>query len=284
LNNDKKQKLIDLGAERLAQALLEIAVLNDAADDLVEHLIATPKENVQRFKKKLAGLKRSKRFIDWQGASWFARDITMLLQDLKSGVSDQFTGVEMVAAFYETDENIFERCDDSGGDVGDVFRHDSKEVFVEDALRCANKPKVADIILNLNRKNDYFEKTRIASWGKLSTAAFIDIARVYLESGDVKTAHLWLNKIPEDETFQAYERDQLLLDIFRQQGDSEKLTDLLHRKFRSHRSMDTLQALLDVIGQAKQDSEKFDAEAVNWELMKYLRWSRDRYKTWEGTE
>ena len=34
-----------------------------------------------------------------------------------------------------------------------------------------------------------FEKTRIASWGKLSTAALIDIARVYLESGDVETAH-----------------------------------------------------------------------------------------------
>jgi len=311
LNNDKKQKLIDLGAERLAHALLEIAALNDAADDLVERLIATPKENIQRFKKKLAGLKRSKRFIDWRGASGFARDLTMLLQDLKSGVSDPLTGVEMVAAFYETDEDIFERCDDSGGAVGYVFRHDAKEVFGAYALRCADKPKVADIILNLNRKNGYgvrdalidcagdclpepvirtmiarlqgladkdndeygrrrhlmlieslarqikdaklFEKTRIASWGKLSTTAIIDIARVYLEGGDVEAAHLWLNKIPEDETFQAYERDQLLLDIFRQQGDSEKLTDLLHRKFRSHRSMDTLQALLDVIGQEKQD-------------------------------
>jgi pRiA4b ORF-3-like protein len=28
------------------------------------------------------------------------------------------------------------------------------------------------------------------------------------------------------------------------------------------------------------DSEKFDVDAVNWELMKYLRWSRDRYQTW----
>lgn len=28
------------------------------------------------------------------------------------------------------------------------------------------------------------------------------------------------------------------------------------------------------------DSEEFDADMVNWELMKYLRWSRDRYKDW----
>ena len=32
------------------------------------------------------------------------------------------------------------------------------------------------------------------------------------------------------------------------------------------------------------DSEEFDANAVNWELMKYLRWSRDRYQGWGGIE
>jgi len=30
------------------------------------------------------------------------------------------------------------------------------------------------------------------------------------------------------------------------------------------------------------DSESFDAEAVNWELMKYLRWSRGRAQNWRG--
>ncbi len=32
------------------------------------------------------------------------------------------------------------------------------------------------------------------------------------------------------------------------------------------------------------DSERFDTESVNWELMKYLRWSRDRYQNWGGVE
>jgi hypothetical protein len=98
-----------------------------------------------------------------------------------------------------------------------------------------------------------FEKTRIASWGKLSTAALIDIARVYLESGEVETAHSWLKKIPEGETFQAYDRDKLLEEIYQKQGDSEKLTELLYQKFRSYPSTDTLQALLDVIGHDKRD-------------------------------
>jgi hypothetical protein len=29
------------------------------------------------------------------------------------------------------------------------------------------------------------------------------------------------------------------------------------------------------------DSEKFDTGEVNLELMKYLRWSRERFRTWQ---
>ena len=311
LGSYRKQKLIDLGPDALADALLNLAVHSDEVDDLIEQLIATPKENVQRFKKKLSGLKRSRRFIDWREAAGFARELEMLLQDLKSGVDDPITGVELVVAFYEADNTIFEMCDDSSGNIGDVFRNDAKELFVDYVKRCEEKQKIADIILKVNQKDNYgirdtlidcageclpedvirtmiatfqkwadkekdeygkrhhlmlieslarqikdaklFEKTRIASWGKLSTAALIDIARVYLESGDVATAHSWLKKIPEGETFQAYERDKLLEEIYQKQGDSEKLTELLFQKFRSYRSVDTLQALLDVIGHDKRD-------------------------------
>jgi len=319
-DNDRKQKLIDLGPDALANALLNLSVHSDEADDLIEQLIATPKENVQRFKKKLTGLKRRKRFIDWRKTAGFSRELSMLLQDLKSGVDDPITGVELVAAFYEADNTIFEMCDDSSGNIGDVFRYDAKELFVDYAKRCEDKQKIADIIIKVNQKDNYgirdtlidcageclpedvvrtmiatlqkwadkekneygkrhhlrsieslarqikdatlFEKTRIASWGKLSTAALIDIARVYLESGDVETAHSWLNKIPEGETYQAYEQDKLLEEIYHKQGDSEKLTELLFQKFRSYHSTDTLQAILDVIGNDKRDEVVADEVKV----------------------
>lgn len=309
--NDHKQKLITLGAEALADALLNLAVHSDEADDLIEQLIATPKENVQRFKQKLSGLKRRKRFISWRESGSFARELEMLLQDLKAGVDDPLTGIELVAAFYEADNTIFEMCDDSNGNIGDVFRYDAKKLFVDYASHCDNKEKIADIILKVNQKDNYgirdtlmdcageclpeetvrtmittlqewadkekdeygkrhhlrsieslaqqikdaklFEKTRIASWGKLNSAALIDIAKVYLESGDIATAYSWLKKIPEGETYQAYERDKLLEEIYQKQGDSEKLTELLFHKFRSYRSTDTLQALLNLIGHDKRN-------------------------------
>lgn len=61
MDQDRKKSLIELGPEALADALLESAVQFDAVDDLIEHLIATPMENMKRSKSKLAGLKRRRR-------------------------------------------------------------------------------------------------------------------------------------------------------------------------------------------------------------------------------
>ena len=155
MTEDRKQKLIDLSNEILADALLELAVHSKVADDLIERLIVTPKENTKRFEKKLSSLKHSRQFIDWRSVSGFAIELEMLLQDLKSGVSDPLTGVEQVAAFYEADNTIFKMSDDSSGNIGDVFRYDAKELFVGYASRCAEKEKIADIILKVNQNDNY---------------------------------------------------------------------------------------------------------------------------------
>lgn len=328
MRNNRKQKLIDLGADVIADALMDLAAHSEEADDLIERLIATPKESVQRFKKKLSSLKQSRRFIDWQGVAGFGRELEMLLQDVKAGVDDPLTGVKLVAAFFEADSTIFEMCDDSSGDIGDVFHFDAKELFVQYASRCTEKENVADIILKVNQKDNYgirdtlidcageclpeevirtmittlqkwadkekdeydkrhhlllieslarqikdaklFEKTRIASRGELSTTSLIDIAQVYLESGDIETSHSWLKKIPEGETYQEYERDKLLLEIYRKQGDSEKLTELLYQKFRFYHSVDTLQALLDVMGHDRR------YDVINDEVVQILKTDRLR--------
>jgi len=151
----RKQKLIERGAEALADALLDLAVQSDEVDDLIERLIATPEENVQRFRQKLSSLKYARRFIDWRGAAGFARELEMLLQNVKAGVDEPLKGAELVAAFYESDHTIFDMCDDSSGDIGNVFRYDAKEMFVEYASRCADKEKIADIILKLNQVDSY---------------------------------------------------------------------------------------------------------------------------------
>ena len=57
-------------------------------------------------------------------------------------VDDPLTGIELVAAFYEADSTVFEMCDDSNGNIGDVFRYDAKELFVDYAIRCNDEKKL----------------------------------------------------------------------------------------------------------------------------------------------
>jgi hypothetical protein len=209
-------------------------------------------------------------------------------------------------------------CDDSSGNIGDVFRYDAKELFVDYASRCREKEKkdnygIRDTLIDcageclpepvirtmigtlqkwIDKEKDaygkrhhlmmieslarqikdaeLFEKTCIASWRKLSSAALIDIARVYLESGDVETAYSRLKKIPEGETYQAYQRDNLLEEIYKKQENTEHLSELLHQKFRTYHSTDTMQALLDEIGHDKGE------EVVADEVAQILKTDRFR--------
>jgi len=306
MDRNRKNKLIKLGADPLADALIELAVRVEAADDLIERLIATPKENIKRYKSKLADIKCRQQFISWKESASFAHELEMLLADLESGVADPQTGAELVASFYQADGDVFDQCDDSGGDVGNVFRFDAKQLFVSYAVQCQDKKWLSELVFELNREDDYgirdilidcaveflpesmirylidrfqiaasketdeykkrhwllrveslarqikdaplFEKARIAAWGTLSTAACVDIARVYLESGDAKTALSWMDRVSPEETFQTNERDQLLHEIYGVIGDQDQQVEVAWRIFRRYRSADALTDLLAVIG------------------------------------
>jgi len=274
-------------------------------------MVATPQENIKRFKAKMSALKRRRRFIGWGESAGFARELGTLLEDLRAGVTDPRTGAELVAAFYECDTGVLGSCDDSNGNVGNVFRYDARELFVSYASRCADKEWLGDLVLRVIQSDDYgvrdvlidcakdyltepvmrsmvarlqersgresdqyrkrhwlhnveslarqlrdaplFEYTRLATWEKLSTAACVDIARVYLECCNELTALAWLEKIPEGDTFMLAERDSLLLDIHGRTGDTAKQAEAAWRIFRRSRSAVSLLLLLDVIGNEKRD-------------------------------
>jgi Family of unknown function (DUF6880) len=312
MNLDRKQRLVELGADRLAATLLELASRDDAVDDLVERLIATPEGNIKRFKARLSGIKRTRRFIRWGESAAFARELLAVLVDLQAGVTDPRTGAELVAAFYECDKGTLGNCDDSSGHVGDVFRQDARELFVGYALRCDEKEWLGELVFKVNRSDDYgvrdrlidcaadylpepvlrtlvarfqkqadkesdeyakrhwlmlvesiarqlkdaplFERTRLASWGSLSTAACVDISRVYLESGDGHTALTWLENVPETESFMAAERDELLFEVFERLNDRGGQSDTGWRMFRRSRSLPSLERLLEILGFDQKDT------------------------------
>ncbi len=308
----KREKLLALDPEQLADALLELAGFHDEADQLVEKLTATPKEKVKLFKAKLTGLKRARRFVDWREIGDFARKLEGMLAGLEESVPDGKTGVELVARFFECDQVVFERCDDSSGLVGDIFRHDATELFARFAADCQDKNWLGELIIDLFGGNDYgvrdnllksaagflpegdmrrladrfwllakdekdeyprnrwyrgveeladqlgdgplFAKTRLAAWGEPGTAACLDIASVYLKSGEPQTALAWVMRDKNPGTFQEDKRNYLLQTIYQELDEPEKVIDIAWKRFRKCRSVNSLEELLTVIGQEQKES------------------------------
>ncbi len=54
MRDPRKEKLIDLGAEVLADALLELAGHSDEANAMIERLLAAAKEEVQQFRRRFS--------------------------------------------------------------------------------------------------------------------------------------------------------------------------------------------------------------------------------------
>ncbi len=308
----KRDKFVALGPELLADVLIELTGLYDEADQLVEKLTATPKEKVKRFKTKLTGLKRARRFVDWREIGGFAWKLQGMLADLEESVPDGTTGVGLVARFFECDQAVFERCDDSSGLVGDIFRYEATELFARFAADCPDKDWLMELIIDLFGGNDYgvrdnllksaarflpdddmreladrfrvlaeddkegyprnqwytgveklarhlgdgplFEKARLAAWGEPGTAACLDIASVYLKSGEPQTALAWVMRDKKPGTFQEDKRDYLLQTIYQELDEPEKVTDIVWKRFRKCRSVNSLEELLAVIGQESRES------------------------------
>lgn len=200
MNSERRQKLIDLGAEFLADALLELAVNSDAAAELIKMVTSSPEENVQRMRNKLSELKYAHEYFDWEVAEELLYELETLLENIRSEVKDPLIGVELVAAFFEADDGILGCCDDSYGEFSDLFRTDAKALFVHYASGCTDKEKISDIILNLNIKDGY---------GVRST--LIECAGEFLPEKILRSMVTRIQKRADEEKEEYEKRHQLML-------------------------------------------------------------------------
>lgn len=310
MDEKTRKKLIERGAGALADALIDLAQWDDRAADVVDRLSSDPQEIITKVKKKIAGLKRRKTFIHWRESASFAKKIEAILTDIEAADPYPETGLKLMTAFYETDNAVFNSCDDSSGHIGDEYRLNARVSFVKYASACSNKKAVLDQLIKLYKEDDFsvrerlidhtvemagldealnaiqifemleeqeteeyqkfhyhlailslarqthnpqlFEKTMLKQHPDPNDNAFLDIAEVYLASGETGIALKWLEKIPEVDFFLASRREDLLLQIYKAQGNQGMLKQTAWKKFRASRSLDTLNLLLEVIGEDKR--------------------------------
>lgn len=155
MSDDRKERLMALGEEVLAEALLDQAEKHTAAFYVVERMLSTPEENVARFREKVVHLTETDQVYEWHEASAFAAQLAGLLDDICAGVEDPCMGAELVFDFYSTDGAVFERCDDSHGDVGDVYCLGARDLFLSYAALCNDKDQLATRLFELNRNDTY---------------------------------------------------------------------------------------------------------------------------------
>lgn len=151
----RKQLLMDLGLETLADTLLELAGHNEQVNDKITSLTSAEKVNIKRYRQKLAGLRNTSRYISLEMSFYFADQLKRMLTDMETWVTDPCTGLDLVAEFIETDNVVFEMCDDSDGTVGQVYLSTARNLFFHYVSLCQDKEKVATLFIRLATKDDY---------------------------------------------------------------------------------------------------------------------------------
>jgi hypothetical protein len=113
------------------------------------------RQAIKDFKKSVTAAKNRRKMFWRSQAPELADMLDQALEQLKQTVNDPQAGVDALISFYKRDADIFERCDDSYGNVGDVFRMLAADLFVDYAKRCPDKDKVSVQILELQEDDNY---------------------------------------------------------------------------------------------------------------------------------
>ena len=120
------EKLKDLGADKLAQLVLDEAERNAGFRRQVKAALAGksgPAAIAKLIDRRLSGLARAKSFIEWDKARAFADDLRSLTDTITAelGPADPAMAIDRLLRFIATHEQVFERVDDSSGRIQDVY-------------------------------------------------------------------------------------------------------------------------------------------------------------------
>ena len=154
------ENLEALGAQRLAQLLMDLAD-GDAATkrrlrlELTAH--AAPETMAAEVRKRLTQIARARSFADWTRVRDLAADLDAQRRAIIDQVakSDAAQALELMWRFMDLAEAVHERCYDSNGIIGDVFRDASRDLG---PLTQAAKPDpvaLADRVFTALNENSY---------------------------------------------------------------------------------------------------------------------------------
>ncbi|MGZ8409620.1 MAG: DUF6880 family protein [Hyphomicrobium sp.] len=149
-----------LGAERLAELLIEISTGNAAAKRRLRLELAgaqSPAEVAREIRKRLTTIARSRSFVDWQNRRALVDDLEAQRRAIVDHVAkaDPAEALDLMWRFMGLAGSIFERCDDSSGTVIGIFHDACADLGAIAAAAKIAPESLADQAFHALTENDY---------------------------------------------------------------------------------------------------------------------------------
>lgn len=114
-----------------------------------------------RYKRQLALQNHLPAALEKELSAAFAAFLSQILKDIAIDAKDPVTAMNLLAEFYETDEQVFAYCDDNEGVLAGIYLLDAKDLFVEYGISCTNKEAALTAILRICQDDSYRVRSTI---------------------------------------------------------------------------------------------------------------------------
>ncbi|WP_166144043.1 DUF6880 family protein [Methylosinus sp. RM1] len=154
------QNLQALGAERLAELLMEISSGDAAVKRRLRLALAGargPSDAAREIRKRLASISRPGAFIDWQKRRALVDDLETQRRAIVDHVepADPKEALDLMWSFTGLAASVFARCDDSSGTIIGIFHRGAKDLArLAETARC-DAMELADRTYQALLANDY---------------------------------------------------------------------------------------------------------------------------------
>jgi hypothetical protein len=149
-----------LGTKRLATLLMEAAERDAGLKRRLRLELAAaraPESLAAEVRKRLSQISRARSYADWHQARELAGDLESQRQTIANHVAkiDAADALDLMWRFMELAESVYERCDDSNGLIGDVFRAACRDLGPIAEMANSDPVALADRIFTALNDNGY---------------------------------------------------------------------------------------------------------------------------------
>jgi len=122
-----KQKINDLDSNIIKDFILDLYLQYPELENKIETLLLynEPAALNKAILKRIQSVSRGRKYIDYRMSFSFARDLDFILSDIESGLlkSSPKHALDLLSKFLATSNKVYERIDDSSGDVGAIYQN-----------------------------------------------------------------------------------------------------------------------------------------------------------------